>query len=140
MVEALKGRIRLCPKNFPLPAHPRATIAAGCAEFARQHGKYLEMSEMLFAHQDELDDGQLKSFAARLGLDGNAMLREVYAGRFDPIIERQKKEGMEAGVRATPTLFYNGRQYALPLKPDFLLFSALDEDEWQRNKGGWEKD
>ena len=38
------------------------------------------------------------------------------------------------------TLFYNGRQYALPLKPEFLVFSAQDEDEWQRNKGGWEKD
>ena len=94
---------------------------------------------MLFAHQDELDDAQLKSFAAKLGLDGNAMLKEVYAGKFDAIIERHKKEAVDAGVRATPTLFYNGRLYALPLKPEFLVFSAQDEDEWQRNKGGWEK-
>jgi hypothetical protein len=47
---------------------------------------------------------------------------------------------MDAGVRATPTLFFNGRQYPLPIKQEFLLFSAQDEDEWQRNKGGWDKD
>ncbi|TMA25913.1 MAG: hypothetical protein E6J78_15800 [Deltaproteobacteria bacterium] len=139
MVEALPGKIRLCSKHFPLPNHPRAPVAAGCAEFARQGGKFWEMSELLFSHQEELDDGQLKSFAAKLGLDGNAMLKEVYAGKFDSIIERHKKEGLEAGVRATPTLFYNGRQYALPYKTDFLVFSAQDEDEWQRHKG-WEKE
>jgi protein-disulfide isomerase len=140
MVEGLKGKVRLCSKYFPLPGHPRAQPAAGCAEFARQHGKFWEMSEMLFAHQDELDDAQLKSFAKELGLDGNAMLKDVYAGKFDAIIERHKKEGTEAGVRATPTLFYNGRHHMLPLKTEFLIFSAQDEDEWQRNKGGWEKD
>jgi hypothetical protein len=43
-------------------------------------------------------------------------------------------------VRATPTLFFNGRQFLLPLKQEFLVFSAQDEEEWQRNKGAWEKE
>jgi hypothetical protein len=42
-------------------------------------------------------------------------------------------------VNATPTLFFNGRQYTLPIKLEFLAFSAQDEDEWQRNGGGWDK-
>ena len=140
LVEPMKGKVRLCSKYFPLPGHPRAQPAAGCAEFARERGKFWEMSERLFAHQEELDDAQLRVFARELGLDGSAMLKEVYAGKFDALIERHKKEGFDAGVRATPTLFYNGRQYALPLKPEFLVFSAQDEEEWQRNKGGWEKE
>jgi len=49
-------------------------------------------------------------------------------------------ECVDAGVRATPTLFFDGRQYTLPLKPEFLIFSAQDEEEWQRNQGGWEKE
>jgi protein-disulfide isomerase len=98
------------------------------------------MSDLIFANRDDLGDGDLRSFAAKAGLDGDAMLRLVYSGRYDPVIDRHRKEGREAGVRATPTLFFNGRQYALPIKLEFLVFSAQDEDEWQRNKGGWDKD
>lgn len=140
LVGGLPGKVRLCSKYFPLPSHPHAQQAAGCAEFARLHGEFWEMSEMLFAHQDELDDGHLKQFARELKLDGAQMLKEVYAGKFDALIEKQKKEGFDAGVRATPTLFCNGRLYTLPIKSEFLIFSAQDEEEWQRNKGGWEKE
>ncbi|HZX96761.1 MAG TPA: thioredoxin domain-containing protein [Myxococcales bacterium] len=139
MVKALPGKIRLCSKYFPLPGHPRAQVAAGCAEFARQKGKFWEMNQLLFAHQEELGDGELKEYARQIGVDGEAMLKQVYAGRFDAGIEKQKQEGVMAGVNATPTLFFNGRQYVLPIKPEFLVFSAQDEDEWQRNKGGWDK-
>ena len=139
MVDALPGKVRLCSKYFPLPSHNRAAIAAACAEYARTRGKFWEMSEMLFGHQDELEDAQLKSYAKQLGLDGNEMLKQVYAGKFDAAVDKQKNEGMAAGVNATPTLFFNGRKYNLPLKPEFLIFSAQDEEEWQRNKGGWDK-
>ena len=140
LLAGLPGRVRLCSKYFPLPSHVHAQAAAASAEFARQRGKFWEMSDLLFAHQDELDDAHLKQYARDLKLDGAQMLKDVYAGRFDPIIEKQKNEGAAAGVRATPTLFFNGRQHTLPLKSEFLIFSAQDEEEWQRNKGGWDKE
>ena len=140
LVQALPARVRLCSKYFPLPGHARAQVAAASAEFARQRGKFWQMNDLLFAHQEELGDSDLKSYARELGLDGEAMLKQAYAGRFDDLIERQKKEGVGAGVRATPTLFFNGRQLTLPLKSEYLVFSAQDEVEWQRNNGGWDKD
>ena len=139
-VRALPGKVRLCFKYFPLAGHPRAPIASACAEYARQQGKFWEMSDLLFTHQEELGDSELKSFARQLGLDGDAMLRQAYAGRFDAVVDRHKKEGVAAGVQSTPTVFFNGRQFTLPVKLDFLVFSTQDEDEWQRNKGGWDKD
>jgi protein-disulfide isomerase len=140
LVRSLPAKVRLCSKYFPLPGHPRAQLAAACAEFARRQGKFWEMNDLIYANQEELSDAALKSFALKLGLDGDAMLRQAYGGRFDPVIERQKKEGAAAGLRATPTLYFNGRQYTLPIQHEFLVFSAQDEDEWQRNKGGWDKD
>ena len=140
LVQSLPRKVRLCSKYFPLPGHSRAQIAAACAEFARRHGKFWEMNELIYANQESLGDAALKSFAAKLGLDGDTMLREAYGGRYDPVIERHKKEGAAAGLRATPTLYFNGRQYTLPIQHELLLFSAQDEDEWQRNKGGWDKD
>ena len=123
-----------------LAGEGRAQVAAGCAEYANRHGKFWPMSNLLFAHQDELEDSKLKSFAAQLGLDGNAMLKEVYAGKFDALIERQKNEGIAAGVRATPTLYLNGRTHTLPIKIAYLERSVEDELEWQRNHGGWDKE
>ncbi len=142
LVEAMPGRVRLCSKYFPLPGHPRARQAAAAAEYALRHKKFWEMSEMLFAHQDndELDDAHLKEYAKQLGLDGGEMLKQIYAGKLDAVIDKQTKEGSDAGLHATPTLYFNGRQFLLPLKPEFLVFSAQDEEEWQRNNGEWEKE
>lgn len=141
LVKAMGGKVRLCSKYFPLPGHPRAQQAAAAAEYAFRHHKFWEMSDLLFSHQDndELDDAHLRQYARELGLDGGEMVKQIYAGRFDPVIEKQKKEAVDAGVRATPTLFFNGRQFTLPIKPEFLVFSAQDEEEWQRH-GGWETD
>ena len=142
LVAALSGKVRLCSKYFPLPGHRRAQQAAGAAEYAFHHKKFWEMNELIFAHQDtdELDDAHLKEYAKQLGLDGTDMLKQIYAGKLDLVIEKHKQQGMAAGVRATPTLYFNGRQFLLPLKPEFLVFSAQDEEEWQKNKGGWEKE
>jgi protein-disulfide isomerase len=134
VTSAAKGKAKLCAKYFPLQQHPRARVAAGCAEFARRKGKFWEMHGLLFAHQDELDDENLKGFAKQLGLDGATMLKEVYSGKFDSIIDAHLQEGMSAGVQATPTLFINGRSHVLPFKLEFLQRSIEDELEWQQNK------
>src|SRR3954470_8523553 len=129
-----KGKARLCPKYFPLPGHPRAGIAAGCAEYAKRKGKFWEMHEALFAHQEELEDDSLKQYAQQMGLDGAQMLKEVYAGHFDGVVASQMREGEAAHVQATPTIFVNGRQHTLPVQTFFLQRSIEDELEWQQNK------
>ena len=131
---AEKGKARLCSKFFPLPGHARARIAAGCAEYARRHGKFWPMNDLLFAHQDELDDENLKAYAKQVGLDGSEMLKEVYAGKYDQIVDGQRKEGDAAGVQATPTIYFNGRHNVLPVQSFFLQRSMEDELEWQQNK------
>jgi protein-disulfide isomerase len=129
-----KGKARLCSKYFPLPGHPRARIAAACAEFARRQNKFWQMNDLLFANQEQLDDESLKKYAKEAGLDGAQMLKEVYAGKFDAAIDAHLREGNSAGVNSTPTLFINGRQHLLPVKLEFLQRSVEDELEWQQNK------
>jgi len=140
LVTAPDSKVKLCSKYFPLPGHPRARIAAACAEYARKRGKFWEMNRLLFEHQEELDDANLKSFAQQLKLDGNDMLKEAYAGKFEAIIERHLKEGAAAEVQATPSLFLNGRLHTLPVKLEYLRHSVEDELEWQRNGGAWDKE
>jgi protein-disulfide isomerase len=140
MVAAMPGKVRLCSKYFPITnAHPRATIAAQVAEYAKGQKKFWQMSELLFTHQEQLDDYSLKAYAKQLGLDGDRMLKEANAGKFDAVVSRQFKEGEAAGVNATPSMYFNGRFFVLPITSEFLIFSAQDEDEWQSNNGAWSK-
>jgi protein-disulfide isomerase len=140
LIDSFKGKLRLCAKYFPLPGHSRAKPAAEAAEAARAKGKFWELNEQLFGHQEELEDANLKAYARQVGLDGDALLKEVYASKYSELIERHTKEGMDAGVRATPSLFFNGRLLTLPVKVEYLAFTAEDELEWLRNGGAWDKE
>jgi protein-disulfide isomerase len=130
-----KGEVRLCSKYFPFTSHPRARVAASCAEYARTKGKFWEMNAVLFEHQEALEDADLKRYAQQVGLNGDEMLKDVYAGKFDDRVEKNRREGLAAGVEATPTLFIDGRQNTLPIKPWYLAFSVDDELQWQKEKG-----
>jgi protein-disulfide isomerase len=133
--EDRKGKAQLCARYFPFPTHPRARIAALCAEYARRHGKFWEMNALLFAHQEQLDDDSLKGYARQLGLNGDEMLAQVNAGRFDDVIEKGIRQGTAAGVDSTPTLFFNGRQHWLPVMQWYLQFSVDDELQWTKEHG-----
>ena len=129
------GVVRLCSKYFPFSTHPRARIAALCAEYARSKGKFWQMNAALFAHQDALEDANLKAYAQEIGLDGDEMLKEAYAGRFDAVIEKHLREGIAAGVESTPSIFIEGRLNELPTKAVYLEWAVDDELQWKKEKG-----
>ena len=133
--KARKGKARLCAKYFPFTSHPRARIAAACAEYARSKGKFWPLNATLFAHQEQLEDENLKAYAKEVGLDGDEMLKQVYAGKFDDQVEKNRREGLAAGVESTPSLFIDGRYNVLPIKPWYLAFSVDDELQWQHEEG-----
>jgi protein-disulfide isomerase len=142
-IDASKGSARLCSKYFPLPGHPRSVPASCAAEYARSKGKFWEMNALLFDRQEMLEDSDLKNYARLVGLDPDAMLKEVYKpsnNQLLELVERHRKEGMEAGVRATPSVYFNGRLHLLPLRPDYLQHALEDELEWMGNGGAWSKE
>jgi len=130
-----KGQVRLCSKYFPFAQHPRARVAAACAEYARGKGKFWELNKLLFANQETLEDENLKAYAKQVGLDAEDMLKQVYAGKFDAQVEKNRREGMAAGVESTPAIFVDGRRNVLPLRAWYLTFTVDDELQWQKEKG-----
>ena len=127
LVELFKGKVRVCSKYFPLPGHPRSVPASAAAEFARAKGKFWELSDLMFSKQEELEDANLKAYARQVGLDPDALIKDVYKGTATDLIERHRKEGVEAGVRATPSLYYNWRLATLPTRVDYLSITVEDE-------------
>jgi protein-disulfide isomerase len=100
-------------RHFPQEQiHPHAQRAAEAAEAAAVQGQFWQMHEMLFVHQQELENGYLVEYANRLGLDISQFLqdlsRRVYVVRINADIEG----GLQSGVEAAPALFINGIRYS----------------------------
>ena len=63
-------RLRFVFRNFPLTtSHPHAEHAAEAAEAAATQGRFWEMHDLLFEHQQRLRDDDLHVYAEQLGLD-----------------------------------------------------------------------
>ncbi|MBE7700824.1 thioredoxin domain-containing protein [Oerskovia sp. Sa1BUA8] len=111
VVEESGGTVRLVFRHFPLfEVHPYALTAALAAEAAGAQGRFWEMHDLLFAHQDRLDDVGLAHWAQTLGLDGASVVGEA-AQEHGDAVERDYLAGTALGVRGTPTLFVDGERY-----------------------------
>ena len=102
-------RLRFVFRNFPLTAsHPHALHAAEAAEAAGAQGRFWEMHDALFEHQDVLDDAHLKTYAKVIGLDMARFDADLHARTHLSRIEEDLSSGIESGVRGTPTFYING--------------------------------
>jgi protein-disulfide isomerase len=111
-----EGWTRLVFRNFPLAeVHPYALTAALAAEAAGAQGQFWAMHDMLFTHQRRLRDIDLARYAAELGLPPGSVIGDE-AQQYGDKVEADFASGLNSGVRATPTLFLDGRQYLGPIE------------------------
>src|SRR4051812_13331669 len=77
LLEELPQEVSLVFRNFPLAeAHPLATIAALAAEAAGKQGKFWEMHDLIFEHQQQLSTHLFLDLAASLGLDQDQFAKD----------------------------------------------------------------
>jgi protein-disulfide isomerase len=109
---ALGTELRFVFRNFPLAeSHPHARLAAQAAEAAGAQGKFWEMHDALFEHQNALELEDLVSYAKSLGLDTVKFARELEAGTYAKRVRDDFRNGVRSGVNGTPTFFVNGSRY-----------------------------
>ena len=107
--EAYGSKVAVAFKQFPLPMHDKAELAAEAALAANEQGKFWQMHDKLFANQSNLDRVSLESYAKDLGLDLEKFKAALDSGRFKPQIEKDKAQGSSAGVSGTPSFVVNGK-------------------------------
>jgi protein-disulfide isomerase len=122
-VQGLLGdRLRFAFRNFPLnTVHPHASIAAQAAEAAAAQGKFWEMHDLLFEHQDDLADADLVQYALKLGLEVYRFEADLSSEVFAPRVREDFRSGVRSGVNGTPTFFINGARYNGENEADALL-------------------
>jgi len=119
-------------RNFPLTqVHPHAEHAAEIAEEAANAGLFWPMHDILFEHQNDLDDLSLVTYGEQLGLERRGLL-EALAGSHAERIRTDFVSGVRSGVNGTPTLFVNGQRYDGLLDPESLLAALQQEALFSR--------
>jgi protein-disulfide isomerase len=131
IVEAVRQRrgpqLRFVYRHFPLAsAHPRAEAAAQAAEAAGTQGRFWEMHDMLFEHQDALEDRDLLAYAETINLDLGRFVKELAAGTHVARVREDFTSGVRSGVNGTPTFFINGVRYDGPRDVESMV-AALEE-------------
>ena len=96
-------------KNFPLAMHKSAGPAAAAAIAANKQDKFWEFHDKLFENMRTLSDAKYQEIAAELELDLEKFNADLKDPAIQALIARDMKNGREAGVRGTPTIFVNGR-------------------------------
>jgi len=109
---AMGSKLLFAYRHFPLTrVHPHAEHAAEMAEAAGEHGKFWGMHDLLFEHQDALEDDQLIAYATTLGIDPEWAAQALTEGRYEPRVRADFASGVRSGVNGTPTFFINGVRY-----------------------------
>ena len=104
-------QLRVVFRNFPLTdAHPHALGAALAAEAAAAQGRFWEMHDLLYEHQQALTSTDLQRYAQQLGLTPQSVTAPA-AEAFEPRVEADYSDGIRSGVEGTPTFFINGLRY-----------------------------
>lgn len=101
--------VRFVFRHFPLTTlHPFAEPAAEAAEAAAVQGKFWQMHDWIFEHQQTMAPQDLLEAAALVGLDVKRFAGDLTEHRHEKKIRDDFMSGVRSGVNGTPTFFING--------------------------------
>lgn len=113
-------------KQFPVKSHKRSIPAAKAGLAAHKQGKFWEIHDYFYKHQ-EFSDEAIEQAVKAVGLDMEKFKKDMQDKSIIETIRKQKIEGMEYGVKGTPGLFINGKFYVGPKTEKELLDRIMEE-------------
>ena len=124
-------------RHFPLQQHPNAIPAARAAEAAALQGKFWEMHNIIFEHQDAWAGAAnptdtFMGYAREIGLIEDQFRKDYEADAGRDRAKSDFESGLGAGVNATPTFFLNGKKIENPRSYD--AFKAMLDEAIAQNR------
>ena len=116
LVEEYPHDVRVYYRDFPLPKHKWARVAAlaGQCLHAFDPDIYWEYFDWVFGVQKDLNVGnfaeKLNVFLGTKTIDTLQVSQCIESDKFSEQIQESIQEGSRLGVRSTPTMFVNGRK------------------------------
>lgn len=109
VLDTYPEEVKVVFKHFPLRSHRFARQAAIAALAAGRQGKFWEFQNQLFRNCSQLSDQKLQEIAKELSLDEELFKKAMKDPKIVTVINKDLREGIQAGVKGTPTVFVNGR-------------------------------
>jgi protein-disulfide isomerase len=132
LVKEYPDKVRIFFRNYPLPFHDKATLAAEAALAAGAQGKFWQMHDQLFGNQQALERPALEKYAEKIGLNLAKFKAALDNHTFKPALDKDLADAKEVGVQSTPNFFINGRP--LPGAVPYEQFKSAVDDEIARAK------
>jgi protein-disulfide isomerase len=101
--------VRIAFKQLPLSFHHDAHTAAEASLAAKAQGKFWEMHDIMFKHQQALDRASLEKYAAEIGLNVDKFKADLDSGKWKAKVDAEMAEGTKIGLTGTPSFFINGK-------------------------------
>ena len=95
------GKLRLVVRDFPLPFHKNARLAANAAHCAGEQNKFWPMHDALY-EGDNMNADEIKNHATKIGLKLEPFQSCLNSKRYKKYIDNDMKEAQIAGIRGTP--------------------------------------
>jgi protein-disulfide isomerase len=103
--------VKLVFKQFPLPFHPQARLAAEASLAAHAQGKFWQLHDKMFASYKSIDRSNILAWAREVGIDADRLAKEIDAGKYKAAVDADMRHAEKAGVQGTPSFYFNGRPY-----------------------------
>jgi len=103
-------QVKLQFRNYPLSFHPQAALAHDAAMTAAKEGRFWQMANYVFDHQDSVREQDLIAYAGHLGIDQTKFADTIQKRKYTPRVDADIADGFQRGVRGSPVIFVNGRQ------------------------------
>jgi protein-disulfide isomerase len=86
---------------------------------ANQQGKFWEYHAELFKNYSKLNDSKFEEIAQSLELNMDQFKQDMQNPALAAMVQRDLRDGVESGVRGTPSIFINGRMLKQRSLPGF---------------------
>ncbi|MBW1856575.1 MAG: thioredoxin domain-containing protein, partial [Deltaproteobacteria bacterium] len=126
MLKTFPKEVKVVFKNYTIPYHKQAELAAVAALSAGEQGEFWEMHDLLFKNQKRLGKEDILGYAKGLGLNLTKFKKSLESKALKAIIDQDKAQGKTLGVRNIPTTFINGR--SLMGSPPVSYIKGVIED------------
>ena len=103
------GKVQLVFKDYPIPNHKFAQKASEATYCIGEQDENLfwQMHVDLFSDQEHMSREDLTALAEKYGVNVKAFDACLDTDKYRSLVLRNRKEGQERGVTATPTIFIN---------------------------------
>lgn len=126
-------QVRIVVRNFPLPMHQNAPLAAQAVEAAAEQGAMEQMASAVFAGQQSWakeTEGQreiMRGYARGIGLDLARFDADLASAKIRNRVDQDLQDATVLGLKGTPSVVLNGALLSVDSSDYSTLKTPIDE-------------